>query len=291
MAAVQTQVSWSQPWHSQVYRGLVCNPLMSEIWSDRTPLHEAALHGRLLHLRSLIARGFHVNTLTLDGVSPLHEACLRGHYACAKFLVDHGANVNVTTTDGATPLFYSCRSGSAACVRLLLDHQASIRISHHLTSPVHEAAGKDHRECLELLLSHGAEVDLELPAVGTPLYSACKGSAAACVDLLLHLGADVRLGCGLETPLHAATGAGDPSLVDLLLEFGAGECCKNADGKTPLGLTQPNTAVRAALQSRVPGSLFQLCRLGIRRSLGRSRFQKASSLFLPDSITDFILYR
>lgn len=46
----------------------------------------------------------------------------------------------------------------------------------------------DHRECLELLLARGAQIDLELPDVGTPLYSACMARAAACVEVLLYSG-------------------------------------------------------------------------------------------------------
>lgn len=118
------------------------------------------------------------------------------------------------TTDGATPLFNSCSSGNVACVRLILQHSASIHTTYLLASPIHEAAKKgmhihlqeiysykgalylssyfhlssDHRECLELLLSRGAQIDLELPDVGTPLYSACVARAAACVQLLLYSG-------------------------------------------------------------------------------------------------------
>ena len=40
-----------------------------------------------------------------------------------------------------------------------------------------------------------------------------------------------------------------------------------------------------------PCSLSQLCRFCVRRSLGRSRLHRASSLFLPHSITDFLLYQ
>ncbi|XP_056246039.1 ankyrin repeat and SOCS box protein 11 [Seriola aureovittata] len=294
MAAVQTEVSLcSQPWQRllYIYGGLPCNSLMADSWSDRTPLHEAAYQGRLLHLRSLIAQGFHVDTLTMDRVSPLHEACLGGHYACAKFLLDNGANVEAVSTDGVTPLFNSCSSGSAACVRLILQHNASIGTTYQLASPIHEAAKKDHRECLELLLSYGAHIDMELPVVGTPLYSACMARAAACVEALLHSGADVRMGCGQDSPLHAAVGCEGANIVDLLLDFGADGCCRNAEGKTPLDLSTPNSAVRAALQKRGPCSLSQLCRFCIRRSLGRSRLHRTSSLFLPHSVQDFLLYQ
>uniref|UniRef100_A0A3B4Y240 Ankyrin repeat and SOCS box protein 11 n=1 Tax=Seriola lalandi dorsalis TaxID=1841481 RepID=A0A3B4Y240_SERLL len=153
---------------------------VSDSWSDRTPLHEAAYQGRLLHLRSLIAQGFHVDTLTMDRVSPLHEACLGGHYACAKFLLDNGANVR-----------------------------------------------------------------------------------------------------NMDSPLHAAVGCEGANIVDLLLDFGADGCCRNAEGKTPLDLSTPNS----------PCSLSQLCRFCIRRSLGRSRLHRTSSLFLPHSVQDFLLYQ
>ncbi|XP_028447690.1 ankyrin repeat and SOCS box protein 11 [Perca flavescens] len=294
MAAVQTEVSLcSQPWQRSfyIYGGLACNSLMADFWSDRTPLHEAAYQGRLLHLRSLIAQGFHVDTLTLDRVSPLHEACLGGHYAIAKFLLDNGANVEAVSTDGATPLFNSCSSGSAACVRLMLLHSASIHTPYLLASPIHEAAKKGHTECLEVLLSYGAHIDMELPVVGTPLYSACMARAAACVGVLLHSGADVRIGCGQDSPLHAAVRGESAIIVDLLLDFGADGCCRNVEGKTPLDLSTPNSAVRIALQKKGPCSLSQLSRFCIRRSLGRSRLHRASGLFLPHSIKDFLLYQ
>ncbi|XP_054471741.1 ankyrin repeat and SOCS box protein 11 [Anoplopoma fimbria] len=294
MAAVQTEVSLcSQPWqrHLYIYGGLACNSLMADYWSDRTPLHEAAYQGRLLHLRSLVVQGFHVDTLTMDRVSPLHEACLGGHYACAKFLLDNGANVEAVSIDGATPLFNSCSSGSAACVRLMLQHSASIHTQYQLASPIHEAAKKGHRECLELLLSYGAHIDMELPIVGTPLYAACMAQAAACVGVLLLSGADVRIGCGQDSPLHAAVRGGGANVVDLLLEFGADGCCRNAEGKTPLDLSSSNSAVRVALQKKGPCKLSQLCRFCIRRSLGRSRLHRASGLFLPHSMKDFLLYQ
>ncbi|KAF7665633.1 hypothetical protein LDENG_00137120 [Lucifuga dentata] len=274
-----------------MYGRLACNSLMADSWSDRTPLHEAAYQGRLLPLRALIAQGFHVDTLTMDGVSPLHEACLGGHYACAKFLLDNGANVEAVSTDGATPLFNSCSSGSAACVRLILQHNAFIHASCQLSSAIHEAAKKGHRECLELLLSNGAHIDMELPALGTPLYSACMARAKACVEVLLQSGADVQLGCQQDSPLHAAVQAGEADIVELLLDFGADGSCRNKEGETPLKLSKPNSAVRTALQKRGPCSLSQLCRLCIRRSLGRSRLHRASSLFLPHSIKDFLLYQ
>ncbi|XP_068186156.1 ankyrin repeat and SOCS box protein 11 [Antennarius striatus] len=274
-----------------ICRGPFCHPLMGYSWSDRTPLHEAAFRGRLLHMKNLIAKGYHANTLTLDRVSPLHEACLGGHYACIKFLLDQGANVQEVSTEGCTPLFYSCCSGDAACVRIMLQHGACIHAPNQITSPVNEAAKRGRSDCLELLLAHGAQLDMDQKDIGTPLYSACKARAEACATLLLRSGADVQLGCGQDTPLHAAVRIGDATIVDLLLDFGADVHCRNSDGKTPLDLLPPSSPIRMALQSRGPSSLSELCRFCIRRSLGRTRLHKASCLHLPQRLTDFLLYQ
>lgn len=69
--------------------------------------------------------------------------------------------------------------------------------------------------------------------------------------LCVHLsGADVETGCGQDTPLHAAARSGGADIVDLLLDFGADRWSRNAEGKTPLDLSPPNSDVRLALQKR-----------------------------------------
>lgn len=74
--------------------------------------------------------------------------------------------------------------------------------------------------------------------------------------LRARVGADVRIGCEQDSPLHAAVRGGGANVVDLLLDFGADGCCRNAEGKTPLDLSSPNSAVRVALQKR--GMLWTL---------------------------------
>ncbi|KAM6986456.1 ankyrin repeat and SOCS box protein 11 [Aplochiton taeniatus] len=295
MAGVQTDTK-ALCYHSTrgpfyVYGGLVCNSLMADSWSDRTPLHDAAYQGRLLNLRALLSQGFDVDILTMDRVSPLHEACLGGHYACARFLVENGANVEAVSTDGATPLFNSCSSGSAACVSLILLYTSATHTTNPLVSPIHEATKRGHRECLEVLMAHGADFDRELPGVGTPLFSACLAQASDCVQRLLHSGADVRKGCRQETPLHAAVRGGGANVVDLLIDYGADGSCRNSHGHTPLDLAAPNGPVRTTLLKRGPLSLSQLCRVSIRRSLGHRRLHRVSQLFLPDSVQAFLLYQ
>ncbi|KAJ3591524.1 hypothetical protein NHX12_006657 [Muraenolepis orangiensis] len=293
MAETQTEVLlesefWQRPF--RVYGGLACNSFMAESGSDWTPLHDAAFQGRLLSLRTLVAQGFPADMLSMDRVTPLHEACLAGHYACAKVLLDNGAMVEAVSSNGATPLFNACSSGSGACVRLILQHRPAIHTTHLLASPIHEAARKGHRECMDLLLSYGAYIDLELPDLGTPLYSACLAGATSCVQSLLHSGADVRVGCGQDSPLHAAVDAGAVDVVELLMDHGADGSCRNSQGETPLDLAAPNSTMRVTLQNRGPCSLSQFCRLSIRRRLGGSRLP-STCLVLPHRLKDFLLYQ
>ncbi|XP_064413555.1 ankyrin repeat and SOCS box protein 9 isoform X2 [Latimeria chalumnae] len=176
----------SQAAGASSYGDYITNSLMSDSISDWSPVHDAAIHGRLLTLRRLISQGTSVNLLTADQVSPLHEACLGGHAACAKLLVENGAKVNRVAVDWNTPLFNACRSGSAACVNLLLQHGARPQTEYELASPIHEAAKGGHTECVQSLASHGADIDLNIKHLGTPLYVACANQRLECVKKLLE---------------------------------------------------------------------------------------------------------
>ncbi|MBN3295632.1 ASB11 protein, partial [Amia calva] len=261
-------------------------------WADRSPLHEAAFQGRLLSLKTLIAQGFNVNIVTIDRVSPLHDACLGGHVACAKVLLENGANVNSVTIDGITPLYNACCSGSAACVNVLLEYGPSPQVDCQLASPIHEATKRGHRECMEILLTNGVNIDQEHPQMGTPLYVACTFQRTDCVRKLLQLGANVHQGRLQDTPLHAAARKSSANLVEMLIDYGADVKSRNSEGKRPVELAAPNSTVERALLLREgPTALSQLCRLCIRKCLGRSRLHRMSSLDLPERLKEFLLYR
>ncbi|KAF4109175.1 hypothetical protein G5714_010248 [Onychostoma macrolepis] len=257
MAVVHAEKPWDYRFH--LYGGHVCNTLMADSWDDRTPLHDAALQGRLLPLRRLLSQGYNVGMATLDGITPLHEACVGGHFTCAKLLLEHGADANAVSFDGATPLFSACCSGNPALVSLILIYSSVHHPAHLQSSPLHEAAKRGHTACVELLLSHGVNVDMEVPSIGTALYCACESKATECVQSLLISGAAVQCGRGLDTPLHAATRVGGAKEVELLLEHGADWTSRNSEGKKALELTT-DQSIKHLLKTTGPCSLSQLCR-------------------------------
>ncbi|XP_040517032.1 ankyrin repeat and SOCS box protein 11 isoform X4 [Gallus gallus] len=277
---------------SAVYGNYICHTFQGGSWADRSPLHDAAFQGRLLSLKTLIAQGFNVNLVTTDRVSALHEACLGGHVACAKLLLENGAHVNAVTIDGITPLFNACCSGSVACVNMLLEFGAKPQVGNHLASPIHEAVKRGHRECMEVLLAHGVDIDQEDLQYGTLLYVACMYQRTDCVKKLLELGANVNAGKRLDTPLHAAARKSSAEIVILLADYGANLKCRNAEFKRALDLAIPNSKVEQALLLREgPASLAQLCRLCIRKRLGRSCLYTVHKLHLPEPLENFLLHR
>uniref|UniRef100_A0A8C9J1C3 Ankyrin repeat and SOCS box protein 11 n=1 Tax=Panthera tigris altaica TaxID=74533 RepID=A0A8C9J1C3_PANTA len=226
---------------------------ISDCWADRSPLHEAAAQGRLLALKTLIAQ------------------------------------VNGVTVHGATPLFNACRSGSAACVHVLLEVGAKAQLEAHLASPIHEAVKRGHRECMEILLANNVNIDQEVPQLGTPLYVACTYQRVDCVKKLLELGASVDRGQSLDTPLHSAARQSSVEVVHLLADYGAPLKCRNAEGKSALDLAGAKSG--ALLLREGPPALSQLCRLCVRKCLGRACRQTIRELHLPELLERFLLYR
>ncbi|XP_071024896.1 ankyrin repeat and SOCS box protein 5-like isoform X4 [Oncorhynchus clarkii lewisi] len=283
-------------------------------WADRSPLHEAACQGRLLALRTLLSQGYNANIPTIDHVTPLHEACLSDHASCAKALIAAGANVNATTIDGVTPLFNACSAGSATCTEVLLENGAKPQSEMCQPSPIHEASSKDKSTecvlnesilvtqgvlcvgriaCLEALITWGADVDYDIPHLGTPLYIACISSGLQCTQKLLDGGANVQKGRFLESPLHAAAQKDSPEIINVLLEFGANINAKNLELKRPVESAPPNSSAEETLllYEATPQPLYQLCRLSVRDYMGRSRLHLIPQLHLPNLLKRFLQYR
>ncbi|XP_054471503.1 ankyrin repeat and SOCS box protein 9-like [Anoplopoma fimbria] len=268
------------------------NSLMSDSESDWSPIHDAALNGRVLTLQRLIAQGTCVNLNTLDQVSPLHGACLQGHVACAKLLVENGANVNSSTIDGQTPLSEACARGHVTCVSLLLQNGATPLGTTQTSSAIHRAAAKGHSECIEPLVQHGADVDQYIAQLGFPLHVACSNQHLSSVRKLLQLGASVNSSVSGDSPLHIAASLSSPEMVSVLLDHGADRCLRNSEGKQPLDLAPPNSLVERLLRQAGGASpLMQLCRLYIRRTVGKQRLCGIHDLHLPTEVKQYLLYQ
>ena len=94
----------------------------------------------------------------------------------------------------------------------------------HRATPVFCAAAKENSDCLPLLISNGADVNLGLHDFGvSALHTAVRVNAVKNVELLLKNGAEPNsVVLFSETPLHTAASMGYSECVRVLLKFGAG---------------------------------------------------------------------
>jgi ankyrin repeat protein len=139
-------------------------------------------------------------------------------------------------------------------VRLLLERGAEVNDGES----VHHSAELNHRECLELLLAHGADVSTEHPHwKKTVLYFLAEIDARPeGVQWLLEHGANPNVPSGdlKEAPLHQAALKGKLAFVDLLLRHGADPNAARADGRTSYALAVRSGSVEVAERLRAAGA-------------------------------------
>ncbi|XP_067373880.1 ankyrin repeat and SOCS box protein 5 isoform X5 [Channa argus] len=226
-------------------------------WADRSPLHDAASQGRLLALKTLILQ------------------------------------VNASTVDGVTPLFNACTVGSVACTEILLENGAKPQSLVYRPSPIHEATSKGHYGCVEALVTWGADVDMDIPHLGTALYTACVCQELECARKLLREGANVQKGKSLDSPLHAAAEKDCTAVVKLLLDFGADINARNTEFQRPVDVAPASSLTEGflLLYEATPRLLSQLCRQCIRSCVGRDRLHLLSHLPLPNRLRNYLQYQ
>ncbi|XP_068443266.1 ankyrin repeat and SOCS box protein 5 isoform X2 [Clinocottus analis] len=226
-------------------------------WADRSPLHDAAIQGRLLALKTLLLQ------------------------------------VNASTIDGVTPLFNACTAGSVACTEILLENGAKPQSLAYHPSPIHEATSKGHYGCVEALVTWGADVDMDIPHLGTALYTACVCQELECARKLLREGASVQKGKSLDSPLHAAAEKDCTVVVKLLLDFGADINARNAELQRPVDVAPPSSPTERFLliYEVTPRRLSQLCRQCIRSCVSRDRLHLLSQLPLPNRLRNYLQYK
>ena len=113
--------------------------------------------------------------------------------------------------DDATALHVACHRGFPECVQLLVSAGANLALQTSAgESPLHVACGAGDAAAAALLIERGAPLDLATADGATPLLSACVSGSGQCVELLLAAGAAANLGAEIVPPLHVSTRTFDP---------------------------------------------------------------------------------
>jgi ankyrin repeat protein len=197
-----------------------------------------------LHLALLLALAiiYWVALAALTGSerSPLHEAALHGRTDVAARLLDGGADVNARNPRafGWRPLNAAAFAGRVEVARLLLARGAEVNATGDAGlrwPPLSEAAFAGHGDMVRLLLAEGADVSARGSKGRAPLHAAARAGALGPAKLLLAADADPDMGDSFgRTPLHEAALFGMVEIVDALLAVGANPSARAHDGTTAL---------------------------------------------------------
>jgi ankyrin repeat protein len=178
----------------------------------------------------LLQRHIDVNTTSDDIGTPLYPTRQTRNMAGRRF-------VDYKTPGTGTALHRVCQNKDLAMAELLLQHGAEVNVLiPGKGTSMHVACEKKDEKLLKLLLRYGADVDIVSPDLGSALHVTCKSHSAGLAEILLQHGANVNVfSSNHGTPLHAACAdKGDDATIQLLLKHGADVNSKGSNGDSVL---------------------------------------------------------
>lgn len=214
----------------------------------RNAIFDLARKNRIQEISEYLHDGCPIDLLEPgDGDTILMIACRLGHVPLVELCLSWRAKNDPHPEFGETALQVAVNSSHAKCVELLLSTAAESdmdsEIVNHIDSnndaPLHVAARHGDLACLQLLLHHGADICVVEEFGRTPLHCAVAQGHLDCVAYLLDVGGDSVLNAGDhdgDTALHYAALAGNESIVKLLLESAANVFSANIQNETPYDL-------------------------------------------------------
>jgi ankyrin repeat protein len=193
-----------------------------------TPMSLAAEVGDTEILRLLLDAGADADSPNGEGQTALMAVARTGNVAAAELLVEHGATVDAREAwGGQSALMWAAARRHPAMIEFLIANGAQIdaRSLHrdyqrHVTAegrpksldsggftPLLYAARENCIACVDVLLEHGADIDLPDPDGVSPLLLAIMNVNWDLARRLIEAGADVnQWDIYGEAPLYAAVG-------------------------------------------------------------------------------------
>jgi ankyrin repeat protein len=183
------------------------------------PIHDATRKGDEAKVIALLKQNPDlVSSKDKLGNTPLHIAALHDQTAIAALLIANGADVNAQN--------YPQGVDVSRITRISKDARGETPLTLALLS-------YNHKEMLELLLTHGADPNVSDPHGVTPLQRAIERNLPYDVELLLANGADPDVTAVIWAVVHGKT-----QILELLLDSGANPNANDGAGHTPMYYAQ-----------------------------------------------------
>jgi ankyrin repeat protein len=148
----------------------------------------AIMGGHEETVSALLDRGLSVNQKGRGGVAPALLACLYEHPKLVNLLLDKGAD-SKAMVNGWTLLHCAALNGYYRVAERSLQASADPNANQGKGAPLHLAIREGHEKIVQLLLAHGANVDLVDDKGMTPLKIAVLEGRTAIARMLRQAGA------------------------------------------------------------------------------------------------------
>ena len=209
----------------------------------RTPVMAAAHGNRVDTVRALIQAGADIDIRDDRMDNPFLYAGAEGLLDILRLAIVAGADTKLTNRFGGTALIPAAERGHVDVVNELLtrtdvdvNHVNNLGWTALLEAIVLSNGGEKHQRIVQLLVNHGADVNLPDKDGVTPLKHAQARGYKAIERILLAAGARLDAGASqaIDLQMIAAAGQGDVETVKRLLAQGAGVHARDDHGRTAL---------------------------------------------------------
>lgn len=140
---------------------------------------------------------FDTTEMIVELTKSLMNAVDKGDIEEAEFLLKGGANpegpMAFDSTLTLVPLHFAAENGDAKMCQLLLNHGATVDVCDMWgKTPLHFAADADSPKVCKVLVKGGADIEAEDERGKTPLYVAAENDREDACIALIDLGADIE---------------------------------------------------------------------------------------------------
>ena len=130
--------------------------------SDISTVRQAVVENRPDVFKKLIEEGEPIDETWGFPGAALHSAAYNGHTECVRLLANE-VSIHDKDTFGHTALHHAAMSGRPECVRVLLEQQScdvNVRTNQGSTPLMWAMLGGRNKECIKMLLEHGANTKM-----------------------------------------------------------------------------------------------------------------------------------